>query len=147
MGSPGTAPPDSKDRKKVGPQGKYREPDRYRSQCKNNHLTEMCGGSEAGSYLRRIDSCITQLKAHGPSRTCDESTEDDDSGRFEAGAGLCHVLDQPRPDLTAPNTDQIGQKPAKVKPTPDPNREGWYTRGREGCHESRRISRDTYPES
>ena len=23
----------------------------------------MCGGSEAGSYLRRIDSCITQLKA------------------------------------------------------------------------------------
>jgi len=27
----------------------------------------MCSGSEAGSYLRLIDSCITQLKAHqGP---------------------------------------------------------------------------------
>ena len=28
---------------------------------KNNHSTEMCSGSEAGSYLRLIDSCITQL--------------------------------------------------------------------------------------
>ena len=27
---------------------------------------------EAGSYLRLIDSCITQLKAQGPSRTCNE---------------------------------------------------------------------------
>jgi len=29
--------------------------------------------TEAGSYLRRIDSCITQLKAQGPSRACNES--------------------------------------------------------------------------
>ena len=28
---------------------------------KNNYFTEMCSGSEAGSYLRRIDFCITQL--------------------------------------------------------------------------------------
>jgi len=35
----------------------------------NNHFTEMCSGSEAGSYLRLIDSCITQLKAQGSSRT------------------------------------------------------------------------------
>ena len=27
----------------------------------NNHFTEMCSGSEAGSYLRIIDLCITQL--------------------------------------------------------------------------------------
>ena len=27
----------------------------------NNYFTEMCSGSEAGSYLRRIDFCITQL--------------------------------------------------------------------------------------
>jgi len=32
--------------------------------------------TEAGSYLRPIDSCITQLKAQGPSRTCNESTEE-----------------------------------------------------------------------
>ena len=27
----------------------------------NNYFTDMCSGSEAGSYLRRIDFCITQL--------------------------------------------------------------------------------------
>jgi len=37
---------------------------------------------EAGSYLRLIHSCITQLKAQGPSRTCNESKEEEekDSG-------------------------------------------------------------------
>ena len=30
---------------------------------KNNHLTEMCSGFEAGSYLRLIDFCITRLYA------------------------------------------------------------------------------------
>ena len=29
--------------------------DRYSSQIKNNYFTEMCSGSEAGSYLRLID--------------------------------------------------------------------------------------------
>jgi len=38
----------------------------------------MCSGSEVGSYLRLIDSCITQLKAHGPSRTCNESKEEEE---------------------------------------------------------------------
>ena len=33
----------------------------------------MCCGTEAGSYLRLTDSCVTQLKAQGPSRTCNES--------------------------------------------------------------------------
>ena len=35
----------------------------------------VCSSSEAGSYLKHIDSCVTQLKAEGPSRTCSESTE------------------------------------------------------------------------
>ena len=35
-------------------------------------------GTEAGSYLRRIDSCITQLKAQGPSRTCNESKAEEE---------------------------------------------------------------------
>ena len=38
--------------------------------------TEMCSGSEAGSDLRLIVSCITQLKVQGLSRTCDESEEE-----------------------------------------------------------------------
>ena len=43
---------------------------------KNNPFTDMCCGTEAGSDLRLIDSCITQLKAQGPSRTCNESKEE-----------------------------------------------------------------------
>ena len=31
--------------------------------------------NETGSYLRLIDSCITQLQAQGPSGTCYESEE------------------------------------------------------------------------
>ena len=39
---------------------------------------EMCSGSEAGSYLRLIDSCIAQLKAQRPSRTCSDSKEEEE---------------------------------------------------------------------
>ena len=35
-------------------------------------------GVETGSYLRLIDSCITWLKAQGPSRTCNESNEEEE---------------------------------------------------------------------
>jgi hypothetical protein len=38
----------------------------------------MFSGSEAGSYLRLIDSCIIQLQAQGPSRTCNESQEEEE---------------------------------------------------------------------
>ena len=34
--------------------------------------------TEAGLYSRLIDSCITQLKAQGPSRTCNESKEEEE---------------------------------------------------------------------
>jgi len=50
---------------------------RVTHQFKNNQSTEMCSGSEAGSYLRLIDLCITQLKVQGPSRTCNESKEEE----------------------------------------------------------------------
>jgi len=46
----------------------------HSSQFKNNHSTAMCCGT---SYLRLIDSCITQRKAQGPSRTCNESKEEE----------------------------------------------------------------------
>ena len=35
-------------------------------------------GSEAGSFLRRMDSCITQLEVQGPSRTCYDGKEDEE---------------------------------------------------------------------
>ena len=34
--------------------------------------------TEAGSYLRLIDLCITQLKAQGPSRFCNKSKEEEE---------------------------------------------------------------------
>ena len=37
----------------------------------------MCCGTDAGSYLRLKDSCITQLKAQGLSKTCEESGEEE----------------------------------------------------------------------
>ena len=47
---------------------------------------EMCCVSEAGSHLRLMDSCITQLKAQGPSRTCNESKEEEEEAYLvEAG--------------------------------------------------------------
>ena len=36
----------------------------------------MCSGSEAGSYSKLIDSRITQLKAQGPSKPCQESKDE-----------------------------------------------------------------------
>jgi len=51
--------------------------------CGNNHFTGMCCGTEAGSYLRLIDSCIIQLKAQGTSRTCNESKEEEEEEEEE----------------------------------------------------------------
>ena len=52
-----------------------------REEVKDNYFTEPSSGSEAGSYLRLVDSCITQLKAQGPSRTCSESKEAEEKSR------------------------------------------------------------------
>ena len=38
--------------------------------------------TKAGSYLRLIDSCITQLKAQGPCRTCNASKEEEEVCTF-----------------------------------------------------------------
>jgi hypothetical protein len=51
----------------------------------DGHLTEMCGGPEAGSHLRLMDSYITQHKAQGPSMTCDESEEEEVMGPTRKG--------------------------------------------------------------
>ena len=56
-----------------------------------NYFTEVCSGSEAGSYSRSIDSCITQLKAEEPPRTCNESGEEEE----EVQGYLTHKKGQP----------------------------------------------------
>ena len=42
-------------------------------------MNDATPGSEEGSYLRLIDSCITQLKAQGPSRTSNQSKEEEEA--------------------------------------------------------------------
>jgi len=50
-----------------------------RGECQHRPLQlfvyQEFSGSEAGSYVRLIYSCITQIKAQGPSRTCNESKD------------------------------------------------------------------------
>jgi len=55
-------------------------------------VTEMCCGTEVGSYLRPIDSCIAQLKAQGPSRTCNESKEERSQGGARGFKELAELL-------------------------------------------------------
>ena len=55
----------------------------------------MCSGSEVGSYLRRIDSCITQLQAHGSSRTCNESKKEEGGEEEEEEEECIQVLAVP----------------------------------------------------
>jgi len=69
-----------------------------------NHSTEMCSGSEAGSYLRLIGSCITQLKAQGPSRSCNESKEEEEDLAL-AGREGAFTKGAPRP---CPSSASVG---------------------------------------
>ena len=48
--------------------------------------------TEAGSYLRLIDSCITQLKAQGPSRTCNESKEEEEEDTLASKENVANAL-------------------------------------------------------
>jgi len=54
------------------------------------------GHSGGNSYFRLIDSCITQLKAQGPSRTCNESKEEE-----EEEATQVQILSQSPTDATS----------------------------------------------
>ena len=59
-----------------------------------------------GSYLRLTDSCITQLKDQGPSRTCNEGKEEEEEAlglgfRIEGGllqGYLAHKKQSPSQD-------------------------------------------------
>ena len=83
----------------------------------------MCCGTEAGWYLRLIDSCITQLTAQGPSRTCNESKEEDrDEPRRVGGRRRARRSGQRRRAASrssAPRTPPSpgGPHPALLMPT------------------------------
>ena len=69
------------------------------------HFTEMCSGSEEGSYLRLIDSCITQRKAQG---TCNESKEEE----RERSRGACTARSPPSPP--PPDEDSLALSDTNV---------------------------------
>ena len=52
--------------------------------------------TETGSYFRLIDSCITQLKAQGPSRTCNESKEEEEESMVSVSVAASLFLVAPR---------------------------------------------------
>jgi len=54
------------------------KPSKITTQMYKEILNRCVVVTEAGSYLRLIDFCITQLKAQGPSRTCNESKEEEE---------------------------------------------------------------------
>jgi len=60
-------------------------------------------GSEAGSYLRLIDSCITLLEAQGPSRIINVSKEEEEKKK--------------RKELTGPGSGSRPQPRARVNKT------------------------------
>ena len=48
--------------------------------------------TEAGSYLRLTASCITQLEAQGPARTCNESKKEEEEAARDSSAGASPAL-------------------------------------------------------
>jgi len=76
--APGSARPHARRRSIVVPTEMLFSLAYYNWMGKNNHFTEICCSTDAGSYLRFIDSCITHVKAQGPSRTCNESKEEEE---------------------------------------------------------------------
>ena len=70
------------------------EPGTRSPKPETRNRVEMCSGSQAGWYLRLIDSCFTQLKAQAPSRTCNESKEEEEENaktgsRFKEAVASC----------------------------------------------------------
>jgi len=56
--------------------------------------------TEACSYLRLIDSCITQLKAQGLSGTCNESKEEEEEEGWHRGRDHHGLAVSPQPSLS-----------------------------------------------
>ena len=62
----------------------HRADPRHKLQCTRakGFYSELCAGRRR--HLRRTSSCIIQLKAHGSSRTCNESTEGEEKSSLDS---------------------------------------------------------------
>ena len=79
---------------------------------------------DAGSYLRLIDSRITQLQAQGPSRTCNESKEEEEDTHLSVTSdfgNLSTVDSHPRPKsrISPGNLGEKGTGGCQVNTCPD----------------------------
>ena len=73
-----------------------------------------------GSYLRLSDSCISQLKAQGPSRTCKESKEEEEEGQQHVEGDAVrelqgYVAHTKRPLLQAYSALIAGSDPSQTR--------------------------------
>ena len=66
--------------------------------------------SEAGLYLRLIESCITQLKAQGPSKTCNESKAEKQHScpHRDFGPDMCIMGPVPRATMGPTASPTVG---------------------------------------
>ena len=55
-------------------------------------MQKMFSREALAAQVRLIDSCITQLKAQGPSRTCNESREEEEEDVLAGGLGRAGAL-------------------------------------------------------
>ena len=83
----------------------------------------LCCVTEAGSYLRLIDFCITQLKAQGPSRTYNESKEKEEEHLHARGGVVAHHEHGLRvriawPDACPPLCNHLRVAAPEVPPVP-----------------------------
>ena len=65
--------------------------------------------TKAGSYLRPIDSCITQPEAHGPFGTCNESKEEEDLSIDRVAMPSDESLHLLKPFCLEERVDQCGE--------------------------------------
>ena len=98
-------------------------------------FTKMCSGSEAGSYLRLTDSCITQLKAKdllGPVTRLKKKKSGSGKSKIEQFYSFLLVSSSTfatrvnfRGQKTRSFSGEIGTRD-KSRTTPDPRGVSWY---------------------
>ena len=83
-----------------------------------SRTSSVCIGTEANSYLRRIDSCISQLKIQGPSRTCNERFKKKKKSSVAQSRDQSRALPPLEGSTLVPNTDSFNQELQVVVASP-----------------------------
>jgi len=79
------------------------------------HTCDPLYPAEAGSYLRLIDSCITQLTAQGPFRTCNESKAEEEEPSHHSCKAAFSKREFKLPWLEAGPTNHFDDKVVRTR--------------------------------